>query len=121
MSTTPLFDQPVHRLADTSLSAFAHVRETLSEREIEVFLRVCDYVALTGYPDVTGGELAAWAEMPLVSCRPRLTGLVDKGWLLKGPARKSRAAGESRSHGVFPALPREAVENRAKVGARTMR
>jgi len=106
----PLFDQPVHRLADTSLSAFAHVRETLSERQVPVFLKVHDYVALTGYDDVTGGELAEWAGVPILSCRPRLTELVDLGWLLKGPARKSRAAGESRSHGVFPAVPRAAVE-----------
>ncbi len=109
MSTTPLFDQPVHRLADTSLSAFAHVRETLSEREIAVFLRVCDYVALTGYPDVTGGELAAWAEMPVTSVRPRICGLVEKGWLLSGAIRASRAK-ELRCHPVWPALPREAVE-----------
>ncbi len=108
--TFPLLDMADRApLADASLEAFAHIRQTLTEREIEVFLKVCDYVALTGYQDVTGGELALWADLPVTSVRPRIHGLVHKGWLTSGAIRSSRVR-ELRCHPVWPAVPREAVE-----------
>lgn len=97
-------------MAEASLEAFAHITETLTEREIVIFTLVCDYVARTGYPDVSGAELAQWAGWDKTSVRPRCTGLVDKGWLTKGPIRLSRATGEGRCHVVAPAVPRAAIE-----------
>lgn len=92
------------------MEAYRHISETLTDREIETFIRVADYIDRTGYPDVTGGELSAWSGVPVTSIRPRLTGLVDKGWLHTGGLRASRCHGERRCHPVWPAVPKEAIE-----------
>lgn len=101
--------QGPREMADTSLQAFDHVRLTLTEREETVFLAVCDYITATGYEDVTGQELADHMRSLVTSVRPRLTGLVAKGWLQSGSSRPSRARYEGSCHPVFPALPRSAV------------
>lgn len=110
MSTTPLFDVAERRMAEASREAYEHIAQTLNAREIETFLRVCDYIERTGYPDVTGGELSDWSQVPVTSIRPRLTGLVEKGWLFSGAMRKSRKHDEKRCHPVWPAVPRAAIE-----------
>lgn len=111
MSTFPLLDAAERApLAPASLEAYARIVPTLSERERIVFLLVCDYLERTGYADVTGGELASWSGQSILSVRPRLTGLIRKGWLQSGAIRSSRAAGESRCHPVWNVVPRAAVE-----------
>ena len=113
MSPTPLFDLAERQLADTSLAAYQRILPTLTEREIAVFEAVCDYL-IQPYDDVTGAELAEWTGSLVTSIRPRLTGLVAKGWLLYAPTRPSRARYEGSCHPVRPAVPREAVERYAR-------
>lgn len=105
-----LLEHAARTVADTSLEAFDKIRQTLTEREEAVFLAVCGYLSDTGYEDVTGGELAEWSHKLVTSIRPRLTGLVTKGWLSSGSSRASRARYEGSCHPVFPAVPRNAVE-----------
>ena len=116
MTTGLLFDpiNPSPAMADTSLANWDRILPTLQEREIETFITICDYIAATGYHNVTGGELAAWCDRPIVSLRPRITGLVKKGWVGKCATRKSRADGELPSHPVRPLLPRSAIERARK-------
>lgn len=109
----PIYGQP-HRIADTSREAFEHIVTTLTDREIEAFLAVCDYLTATGHQDVTGKELADWLGREVTTIRPRFTGLVDKGWLRYTEARASRAANEGKCHPVACVLPREAVERARK-------
>lgn len=104
-----MFSTPT-RLADTSLDAFGRLRPTLTEREIEVYLHVCFYTERTGFADVTGRELAEWCGLDVLSVRPRLTGLLRKGWLASRETRDSRVRREGRCHPVAPLVPREAVE-----------
>lgn len=102
------------QIADASLDAFAKLRPNLTQLEIDTFLRVCDY--LTAHPhftDVTGGELAAWANVDRTSCRPRLTGLKNKGWLIqRAGTRKSRVPKEWPCSPYVPAVPRDAITRR---------
>lgn len=107
---TPLFDMAERQMSDASLEAWGHVSQTLSEREIEVFTAVARYLNATGYLDVTGGELAAWSGISILAVRPRLTGLVEKGWLQSGALRASRVATERRCHPVWLAVPAAAIE-----------
>lgn len=104
------FDQGPRPMAPASLESWDRILPTLSERETEVFYLVADYLAETRYADVTGGELAAWANQSILSIRPRLSGLTAKGWLSSGPLRVSRAAGEARCRPHYLAVPRAAVE-----------
>ena len=97
-------------MADTSLEQWARIVQTLSDREIEVFLLVCRYLDATGYSDVTGHELTDWSGMPVTSVRPRLHGLVKKGWLLSGESRESRSPKEQRCHPVWPNVPKAAID-----------
>lgn len=88
--------------------AHAHVLKTLNQREIATFLSLCDYLDATKYPDVTGGELAAWSNTDKCSVRPRLSEMHDKGWLHRHPIRASRA-NELRCEPYSNALPRAAI------------
>lgn len=109
-----LFAPPARQTADTSLEAYERILPTLTEREIAVFIAVCDYLRETSFEDVTGLELSEWMHSLVTSVRPRLTGLVKKGWLHSGSIRPSRARYEGHCHPVFPAVPREAVERARK-------
>lgn len=104
-----LFPAPIASVAPASLEAFAKIQPTLTEREIEVFLKFWRYLELTGRQDATCGEVAESSGTLITSLRPRATGLVKKGWLEAGPIRDSRAQFEGRCHALRPILPREAV------------
>lgn len=113
--TLPNTTLPDRVMADTSLEAFDHIKWTLQEREIATFLLICDYLEATEHDNVTGGELAEWSKRPVTHLRPRITGLVTKGWLYSLPRRSSRAKDEMACHPITPALPREAVERVQRV------
>lgn len=98
--------------ADTSREAWDRILPTLSEREEMVFRSLHACMDFTGSLDLTGGELAEWRGIPVTSIRPRLTGLERKGWIVKTPARLSRAHGEGKAHGYAPVLPLAAVGGR---------
>lgn len=98
-------------MAEASLEAFAHVCETLNQREIAVMLALHSYLAQTAFPNSTGGELAAFMGLDRTSVRPRLTMLAEKGYVTKTAAtRESRHPTELRCHGYAPAVPRAAIE-----------
>ena len=105
-----LFDPPVRQSSDTSREAWQHVRQTLTQRELEVFMLLHEYMRVSGRSDATGGELASYfSYLHVTSIRPRLTGLERKGWIEKATARASRA-GELRCHPYRPVLPLEALK-----------
>ena len=111
MNALPLLhvtDRPGLRAA--SWANWDRIVHTLAAREIAVYTATWRYLEDTGYPDVTGGELAAWSGVSILQVRPRLTGLVAKGWLYTGTLRPSRASGEAKCHPVWPAVPIEAIE-----------
>jgi hypothetical protein len=116
VTTGLLFDpiNPAPAMADTSLSHWQRILPTLQAREFEVLILVFDYLAATGYWNVTGGELAQWAQRDKTILRPRITGLVKKGLLYSTDARASRAKGEAKCHPVYPAIPRAAIERARK-------
>lgn len=96
-------------VADTSRESFERIQPSLEEREYQVFRALVKYLA-TGYADATGAELAAYMGIDKTQVRPRLTQMEQKKWLVKCPARRSRAAGETRAHGYAPCVPLAAVE-----------
>lgn len=98
---------------DTSLEAFEALLPTLADREFEVYRTLCRYVRETGNRDATGGELAVFSRLSVLTVRPRLTALLKKGLVLAHGARESRVAAERRSHPVSPVLPLAAVERAA--------
>jgi hypothetical protein len=106
----PLLEIAERPVSPASREAWEHIQPTLTEREIEVFLLICDHLHATGKSDVTGGELSDWAGRSPLITRPRITGLVHKGWLASGAIRSSRATWEGRCCPVWPVVPREAVE-----------
>lgn len=111
----PLLEIAERQVADTSLQAFARVRETLTKREIVVYRELHWYLADTGYSDVTGGELTLTCvrnktARDVNGVRPRLTGLHDKGWLVKLPSRTCRAYGTS-AHPYAPVVPLSALHD----------
>ncbi len=99
------------KMADTSLAAWEQVKATVTERECRVYLALCDATSY-GRADCTGGELADWMGTLTTSIRPRLSGLYDKGLVLKRPTRQSRAKYEGRCHPYVPLVPRAAVARR---------
>jgi hypothetical protein len=114
-----LFDPVPDRvtIAPASREGWERLAPTLTERELLMVQAVARYLAATHATTVTGGELAAWANLPITSVRPRLTGAHEKGYLTRTPlARTSRAAGEGRAHGYALALPIEAIERALRVG-----
>lgn len=96
-------------MRDTSLEAFEALLPDLADMEFKVYAALCAYIARTGQPDATGGELAVFANMSVLSVRPRLTALLKRGLVLAHGARESRVAAERRSHPVSPVLPLAAV------------
>lgn len=124
MATGLLFDtiNPAPAIADTSRAAFERILPTLSKREIETFLLLCDYCEQTGYDNATGGELAEFAKRPVTHLRPRLTALSEgtkrnpgKNWIRTLPARASRAKDEGMCHPYAPVVPRSAVERARRI------
>lgn len=113
----PGTSRPAHRIAEASQEAFAFVRETLQEREIHVFKLGARYCRETGYKSFTGGELAQHFGESILTIRPRLTGLYDKGWLTRARyVWPSRVEGERRCHPYSLALPVEAIERITRHG-----
>jgi len=107
----PQFDAPAPRtVAPASRKAFERIEPTLTEREIEIFILVADYLEQTKQPDVTGGELAEWSGKDKTTIRPRLTGLHAKKWLQSWHMRPSRARLEGACHPYSLAVPRSAIE-----------
>jgi hypothetical protein len=103
----PSLFEPVPSTVDPiSIAHWRHIQKTLTERERQVMTAIYRYLDQTGYRDVTGGELAAFMKLSPIRVRPRLTGLSKPGVSLleKTPVRKSRAAGETTSHGYRPTL-----------------
>jgi len=114
-----LFDPVPDRvtIAPASREGWDRIAPTLTERELLMCRHLADYVEVTGHQDVTGGELAEWAALSILSVRPRLSGAFEKGYLTRTPlARTSRAAGEGRAHGYALAVPLAAIERAMKVG-----
>jgi hypothetical protein len=114
-----LFDivNPAPAVADTSRQAFERILPSLTEREIETFLLLCDYLRDTGFEDATGGELAEWSGRSVLTIRPRLTSLSEgtlrtkgKRWIETLAYRPSRAKGELSCHPYRPVVPRSAIE-----------
>lgn len=106
-----LFPSSPHRLAEASQEAFSFIQPRLAERERHVFLLGACYCRETGHQDFTGGELAQYFGESILTLRPRLTGLHDKGWLHRSQAlRDSRAHGERRCHPYSLAVPAAAIE-----------
>lgn len=111
MSQRTLFDLPAERvIAPASSEGWERVKRTLTKREVEVFLALHRYVETSGYHDATGGELAAFSGLSVLNVRPRLTGLDDKGWIVRLSIRSSRIASEARCHPYRPALPAAAIK-----------
>jgi hypothetical protein len=96
-------------MRDTSLEAFEALLPKLADMEFRVYAALCTYIARTGNQDATGGELAVFAGLSVLSVRPRLTALLKRGLVLAHGARESRVAAERRSHPVSPVLPLAAV------------
>lgn len=114
-TSLPHTSRPAHRIAEASQEAFAFVKRNLAERERHVFFLISDYFDQTGYQDVTGGELAAHYGESILTIRPRITGLCDKGWLVKSRGmRDSRVRGERRCHPVSLGVPVSAIERIGK-------
>lgn len=109
MDQPGLLDQKPRQIADTSREAFDQIRPDLRQHELDVFALVWAYLEATGYPDVTGGELAAWSGRLITSLRPRLTGLTQKSWLYAHAKRASRAKHEGVCHPYSPAVSLAAV------------
>lgn len=112
-----LFDivNPAPAIADTSMAAWDGIKATLTEREIETMILIFDYLdAHPQFSDVTGGELAQFGRRMITSIRPRITGLIDKGWLASQATRKSLAPLEGSCHPVSPLLSRSAIERARK-------
>lgn len=107
--TQMLIDLEPRTVADTSLEAFERVRPNLTQLEMTVLYLMHAYRDDTGHQDVTGGELAAWSKRSILALRPRMTGLVAKGYAVKGPIRNSRVVGELRCRGLAPTVPLSAV------------
>lgn len=109
-------------IADASLEGFARIQPTLTARERHVLALIECYLKDTSYPDVTGGELAAWSGESILSIRPRLTGLLAKAWIeipqvldddtgeWRKVIRASRADGEHRCHPVRPVVSWAAIQ-----------
>lgn len=103
--------EPERVLAPASLDAYAHICETLTAREKSIALAMDRYRLETGYDDVTGGELAEFMRTPITSVRPRLTGLVDKGWLSHAKeTRLSRVKHERPAQPYKLVVPMSAIQ-----------
>jgi hypothetical protein len=100
-----------HAMAPASLDAFRHISETLTSREKSIALAMDRYRRETGHDDVTGGELAAFSGIPVTSVRPRLTGLVEKGWLEQAKdTRPSRVQFERPCQPYRLVVPMSAIQ-----------
>jgi hypothetical protein len=103
------------RVVDTSRAAFDRVRQTLTRREVIVFRALCELLQMSGREDATGGELTELLKRrhearDVNGCRPRLTGLHDKGWIERLPARRCRAYASS-AHPYRPIVPLSALHD----------
>ena len=113
ISQPTLWDVAARTVQDTSLEAYLKILPTLTKREIAVFFALWDYLHATGHSDATGAELTGWMvrrqqARDFNDCRPRITGLLAKGWVEKVTARKCRQHGTT-AHPVRPCVPRAAV------------
>jgi hypothetical protein len=108
----PFDAPPPHDLADTSRAAFEAIRPDLNRRERIVFRALHRFIRERRY-EPTSRELLramqAWPEtkafaVDVNSVRPRLSGLDDKGWVIK-VADVTRDG----SHPYRPVLPESAV------------
>lgn len=115
MASGLLFDpiNPAPIVADTSRAAFDRILPTLQAREFQVFLALCDLLDL-GPSDATGGELTEYMRRrglvrDVNGVRPRLCGLLRKGYIQRLPERRCLDYG-TPAHPYVPALPRAAVE-----------
>lgn len=107
-----------HEMRDASLEAFEAILPTLADREWDVLRTLYGYLSFTGYADATGGELAEFSCVSVVSVRPRLTGLLKRGLIQSGSMRDSRVRAERRCHPVWPTLPFAAVVRAERERAR---
>lgn len=83
-----------------------HVRPHVTPMESYILAWVTRYFeAHPQHEDVTGGELAEWSRVSILTVRPRLHGLQRQGKLRKTASmRPSRAAGENKCHAYY--MPR---------------
>ena len=114
MTQPTLWDVAARTVQDTSLEVYrTRILPTLTAREVAIFRALCDYLRVTEAADATGGELTAWAVSKELArdvngVRPRLTGLLHKGWIESLPARRCRAYG-NHAHPVRPVVSWAAV------------
>jgi hypothetical protein len=102
---------PARSMAQASREAFDRILPTLTERELFVCRHVANYISRTGFTNVTGGELAEWAELSILSVRPRLSGCYEKGYITRSvETRASRIRGEGRCHAYSLAVPIDAID-----------
>lgn len=115
-----MFGQEMHapkrRVADTSRHVWQErILPKLTGKEVKVFAAMHEAMLETGNRDMTGGELTEWMrDRKLVrdvnGCRPRLTGLEEKGWIEKLPARMCKSY-HSSAHPYRPIVPWSAIHD----------
>lgn len=115
----PIYGQdakPAHRIADTSRASWQQrIFPKLTGKEVKVFAALHEALRETGQSDMTGGELTEWMRERKLArdvngCRPRLTGLQDKGWIERLPARMCRAY-HSSAHPYRPVVAWTAIHD----------
>lgn len=104
-------------VAPTSREQFDRIRTHLPLRDLLMVAHVDDYCRATGYPNVTGLELAEWLGRAVTSVRPALTRAHKAGWLATKARRPSRHPLEHPCAPYQHAVPRQAID-RAITAAR---
>lgn len=107
-----LLDLAPREIADTSLEGYRRHLKTIRDDELAVYQALWHYSRVNGVSDMTGRELADAMRWDVLNVRPRLTGLLAKGYVLKGTIRNSRVSGEARCRGYRPVVPLSAVERK---------
>lgn len=108
---------PARRQADTSVIVWRDcILPTLTRREIVVFRALHAYLEHTKHADATGGELTEWMVQRELArdvngCRPRLTGLADKGWIAKRETTRHCRNYLTEAHPYVPVVPLGALHD----------
>jgi hypothetical protein len=110
-----LFDPRVREIAPASREGWERLRPTLTKMEHAVYLALCALLKWTGDDSATGGEIAEWAGLSVLSVRPRLTGLHAKGYVERTAApRTSRVPAECPAHAYRALVPASAIREGRK-------
>lgn len=106
-------------MAPASLDNWARILPRLKGDELMVLEALCTAIAAQEHADFTGAELADWSGLPILTVRPRLTGLRKKGYVEAKARRQSRIKTEAPSHPYAPVVPLAAVRRARRDGAMT--